>query len=135
MLYRHAFRNSLLGIITALAISVPSVILGTVVVETIFGVNGMGRLVVDSLKANNRELFLSVSVLWLILQLGAYLLADVLYAVADPRVSYDERYAAANFPGAARAFRPWTPPPTRPSAAARTSRRPRRWARRRGAAR
>jgi peptide/nickel transport system permease protein len=91
VLYRHAFRNSLLGIITALAMSVPSLILGTVVVETIFGVNGMGRLVVDSLKANDRELFLSVSVLWLILQLGAYLLADVLYAVADPRVSYDER--------------------------------------------
>ena len=90
VLYRHAFRNSLLGIITALAMSVPSLILGTVVVETIFGVNGMGRLVVDSLKANDRELFLSVSVLWLILQLGAYLLADVLYAVADPRVSYDE---------------------------------------------
>jgi peptide/nickel transport system permease protein len=91
VMYRHAFRNSLLPIITALAMSVPSLILGTVVVETIFGLSGMGRLVVDSLKANDRELFLSVSVMWLLLQLGAYLLADVLYAVADPRVSYDER--------------------------------------------
>ena len=91
VLYRHAFRNSLLPIITALAMSVPSLILGTVVVETIFGLNGMGRLVVDSLKANDRELFLSVSVIWLLVQLGAYLLADVLYAVADPRVSYDQR--------------------------------------------
>jgi len=91
VLYRHAFRNSLLPIITALAMSVPSLILGTVVVESIFGLNGMGRLVVSSLKANDRELFLSVSMIWLLLQLGAYLLADVLYAVADPRVSYDER--------------------------------------------
>ena len=91
VLYRHAFRNSLLPIITALAMSVPSLILGTVVVETIFGLNGMGRLVVDSLKANDRELFLSVSVIWLLVQLGAYLLADVLYAVVDPRVSYDQR--------------------------------------------
>jgi peptide/nickel transport system permease protein len=91
VLYRHAFRNSLLPLITALAMSVPALILGTVVVETIFGLNGMGRLVVSSLKANDRELFLSVAVIWLLLQLGAYLLADVLYAVADPRVSYDDR--------------------------------------------
>ena len=91
VLYRHAFRNSLLPIITALAMSVPALILGTVVVESIFGLNGMGRLVVSSLKANDRELFLSVAVIWLMLQLGAYLLADVLYAVADPRVSYDDR--------------------------------------------
>jgi ABC-type dipeptide/oligopeptide/nickel transport system permease component len=90
-LYRHAFRNSLLPIITTVAMSVPSLILGTVVIETIFGLNGMGRLVVDSLKGNDRELFLSASVIWLVLQLGAYLLADVLYAVADPRVSYDDR--------------------------------------------
>ena len=91
VLYRHAFRNSLLPVITALAMSVPALILGAVVIEYIFGVNGMGRLVVSSLKANDRELFLSVAVMWLLLQLGAYLLADVLYAVADPRVSYDDR--------------------------------------------
>ena len=91
VLYRHAFRNSLLPLITAVATNVPAMVLGSVVVETIFGLNGMGRLVVSSLKANDRELFLSVAVIWLLLQLGAYLLADVLYVVSDPRVSYDEQ--------------------------------------------
>jgi ABC-type dipeptide/oligopeptide/nickel transport system permease component len=89
VLYRHAFRNSLLPVITAVATNVPALVMGSVVIETIFGLNGMGQLVVSSLKANDRELFLSVAVIWLGLQLGAYLLADVLYVIADPRVSYD----------------------------------------------
>jgi ABC-type dipeptide/oligopeptide/nickel transport system permease component len=89
VLYRHAFRNSLLPVITAVATNVPALVMGSVVIETIFGLNGMGQLVVSSLKANDRELFLSVAVIWLVLQLGAYLLADVLYVIADPRVSYD----------------------------------------------
>lgn len=58
-------------------------------VETIFGINGMGRLVVMSLMANDFELFLSTSVIILVLQLVGNLLADVLYVIADPRVTYD----------------------------------------------
>ena len=91
VLYRHAFRNSLLPLITVAASFLPALVTGSIVVETIFGINGMGRLTIAALKANDRELFLSTSVIILLLQLGAYLLADVLYAVADPRVSYDNR--------------------------------------------
>jgi len=69
----------------------PVLVTGSVVVEFIFGINGMGRLLIFSLKANDRELFLSASVIVLLLQLGGNLLADVLYAIADPRVSYDNR--------------------------------------------
>jgi ABC-type dipeptide/oligopeptide/nickel transport system permease component len=89
VLYRHAFRNSLLPLITVAASYVPYLVTGSVVVESIFGINGMGRLLFTSLKANDRELFLSASIIWLVLQLGSYLLADVLYAIADPRVSYE----------------------------------------------
>jgi len=88
--YRHAFRNSLLPLITVAAGFLRLLVVGSVVVETIFGINGMGRLLIQSLKANDYELFLSTSVFILILQLVGNLLADVLYVVADPRVSYDK---------------------------------------------
>ena len=91
VLYRHAFRNSLLPLITVAASFLPLLVTGSIVVETIFGINGMGRLTISALKANDRELFLSTSVIILLLQLGGYLIADILYAVADPRVSYDNR--------------------------------------------
>jgi microcin C transport system permease protein len=90
VLYRHAFRNSLLPLITVAAGFLPRLVTGSIVVEMIFGINGMGRLAIEALYQNDRELFLSVSVIILLLQLGGNLLADVLYTVADPRVSYDE---------------------------------------------
>ena len=88
VIYRHAFRNSLIPLITVAASFLPLLVTGSIVVETIFNLNGMGRLAIESLLANDRELFLSVSLLILLLQLGGYLIADVLYAIADPRVSY-----------------------------------------------
>ena len=91
VLYRHAFRNSLLPLITVAAQMLPVLVTGSVVVEFIFGINGMGRLLIFSLKANDRELFLSASVIVLLLQLSGNLMADVLFAIADPRVSYDDR--------------------------------------------
>jgi ABC-type dipeptide/oligopeptide/nickel transport system permease component len=90
VLYRHAFRNSLIPLITVAASFLPRLVTGSIVVESIFNINGMGRLVVESLFANDRELFLSVSLFILLLQIIGYLLADLLYAVADPRVSYGD---------------------------------------------
>ena len=90
VLYRHAFRNSLLPLITVAASFLPRLVTGSIVVETIFGINGMGRLTIEALLQNDRELFLSVSVIILLLQLGGNLLADLLYVVADPRVSFDK---------------------------------------------
>ena len=90
VLYRHAFRNSLIPLITVAGSFLPRLVTGSIVVETIFNINGMGKLAIESLFSNDRELFLSVSLIILLLQLGGYLLADILYAIADPRVSYDK---------------------------------------------
>ena len=90
VLYRHAFRNSLIPLITVAASFLPRLVTGSIVVETIFNINGMGRLAIESLFTNDRELFLSVSLIILILQVTGYLLADILYVIADPRVSYGE---------------------------------------------
>lgn len=88
VLLRHAVRNSLIPIITFLASLLPLIVTGSIVVEVIFGINGMGRLVIDALKGKDYELFLSTTTIVLILTLISYLLADIAYVLADPRVSY-----------------------------------------------
>jgi peptide/nickel transport system permease protein len=90
VLYRHAFRNSLIPLITVFAHLFPALITGSIVVEKVFSISGMGRMVVDSMLAKDYELFLSVSTITLLLQLGGFLLADIAYVIADPRVSYDK---------------------------------------------
>jgi len=89
VLYRHAFRNSLLPLITVFASLLPALITGSVVVERVFSIPGTGKMLVDSIQANDYELFLSVSTITLLLQLVGYLLADIAYVIADPRVSYE----------------------------------------------
>src|SRR5690606_14463810 len=88
VLYRHALSNSLLPLITVAAGFLPALVTGSIVVETIFGLEGMGRLTITSLKSNDRELFLSTATIILILQLSGNLLADIAYMLADPRVTY-----------------------------------------------
>ncbi len=89
VLYRHVFRNSLIPLITVAANLLPALLAGTVVVETIFGISGMGRLMVEAAFVRDRELVLSDALVIGLVGLIAYLLADICYVVADPRVSYD----------------------------------------------
>jgi len=89
VLYAHAFRNSLLPLITVTAALIPALITGAIVVETIFGINGMGRLAYEGVIYRDRELILSITLVTLFLTLLAYLAADIAYVIADPRVSYD----------------------------------------------
>lgn len=88
VLYRHAFRNSLIPLITVAAYLLPAMVTGSVVVENIFGINGMGKLAVDGAFQRDFELLLSLTLVAACLQLTGYLLADIGYAIADPRVSY-----------------------------------------------
>ena len=89
VLYRHVFRNSLLPMITVAAAILPAMLSGALIVETIFGIDGMGKLQVDAVFQKDPELVLSTTLISGLLGLAGYLLSDVLYAVADPRVSYD----------------------------------------------
>ena len=89
MLWNHVFRNSLLPLITITAGIIPGLLVGSVVVETIFSIDGMGRLVVDSVMVRDREVVLSITLITSILTLISYLIVDICYAIADPRVSYE----------------------------------------------
>jgi microcin C transport system permease protein len=89
VLWRHVFRNSLLPLITVAASLLPSLLAGSVIVESIFSIDGMGKLAVEAVKGRDRELVLSITLISGVLTLLGYLLADLLYALADPRVSYE----------------------------------------------
>ncbi len=89
VLWRHVFRNSLLPLITVAASLLPGLLAGSVIVESIFSIDGMGKLAVEAVKGRDRELVLSITLISGLLTLLGYLVADLLYAMADPRVSYD----------------------------------------------
>jgi len=83
---RHVLRPSLVAIITLLASSMGGLIAGSVIVESVFDLPGMGRLVMEAIQAGDRELLLGTVLLLTVLNVGAMLIADVLYARLDPRV-------------------------------------------------
>jgi ABC-type dipeptide/oligopeptide/nickel transport system permease component len=86
---RHVFRNSLLPVITMFAAVFPAMLAGSVVVEKIFTIPGMGSLVLDAINLRDRELLLADTLMIAGVNLFALLIADILYALADPRVTYD----------------------------------------------
>lgn len=89
VLWRHVFRNSLLPLITVSATILPGLLAGSVIVESIFSIEGMGKLAIEAVQTRDRELVLSITLISGLLTLVGYLIADLLYAMADPRVSYD----------------------------------------------
>ncbi len=90
VIYQHVLRNSLLPLITVAASILPGLLAGSVVVETIFGIPGMGKLAIDAINARDRELVLATTLVAGLLGLLGALLADICYVIADPRVSYDK---------------------------------------------
>jgi peptide/nickel transport system permease protein len=85
---RHVFRNSLLPLITMFVTIFPAMLAGSVVIEQIFTVPGMGRLTLESINLRDRELLLANTMMIAGVNLLALLMADILYAMADPRISY-----------------------------------------------
>ncbi|MEM6427886.1 MAG: ABC transporter permease [Deinococcota bacterium] len=84
----HALRNSWLPIITLLGVALPRFFSGSVIVEVIFAWPGMGRLLVESVFARDYPVAMGINLFAAILVLLGSLLADSLYALADPRIRY-----------------------------------------------
>lgn len=89
IILRHVFRNSLLPLITMFVQVFPAMLAGSVVIERIFSIPGMGTLLLTAIQERDRELILANTVMIAGVNLLALLLADVLYASADPRVRYE----------------------------------------------
>ncbi len=88
VIYRHALRNALLPIITILGFSLPGLIGGSVIFETIFAIPGMGQLFYQGVMSRDYPLVMGILVIGALLTLVGNLLADLLYAVADPRIRH-----------------------------------------------
>ncbi|NIS74041.1 MAG: ABC transporter permease subunit [Deltaproteobacteria bacterium] len=86
VIYKHAMRNALLPVITILGLSVPSLIGGSVIFETIFAIPGMGRLFYQGVLSRDYPLVMGILVIGAVLTLIGNLLADVGYAMVDPRI-------------------------------------------------
>ncbi|HNR12847.1 MAG TPA: ABC transporter permease [Thermodesulfobacteriota bacterium] len=86
VIYKHALRNALLPVVTILGLSVPGLIGGSVIFETIFAIPGMGQLFYGSVMARDYFVIMGILVIGAILTMAGNLLADISYAIVDPRI-------------------------------------------------
>jgi peptide/nickel transport system permease protein len=86
---KHALRNSLIPVITLLGLYLPYLFSGAVFVETVFAWPGMGRVIFDAIFQRDYPVVMATSFVFAVMVVLGNLLADVLYAVADPRIRYD----------------------------------------------
>jgi peptide/nickel transport system permease protein len=85
---RHVMRNSLIPVVTLIALGAPTVFGGAIVTEQIFHVPGVGELLVTSIGTGDTPVVIAVVLIFAVLVVAFNLLADVLYAVLDPRIRY-----------------------------------------------
>lgn len=89
-IWRHAFPNALLPLITLLGLSLPGLIGGSVILEQVFAIPGMGRLFWEAVMSRDYTLVMGVLTIGAVLTLIGNLLADIGYAVADPRIRHQQ---------------------------------------------
>lgn len=84
----HALKNGAIPIVTVLALELPDLFIGAVIVESVFAISGMGRLFIESANLRDYPVLMGVLIITAVLVIGFNLIADVLYAVLDPRIRY-----------------------------------------------
>jgi len=89
IVFHHAFRNTLIPFVTLLGLSLPGLLGGSIIIEQIFNWPGMGQEFFKSIAARDYPLIMGMTLLFSFLTLLGQLLADILYAVVDPRVKLD----------------------------------------------
>ena len=91
VIWKHAFRNSLLPIITIFASFFPALIGGSIILEFLFTIPGLGQITYAAVIQKDYPMILTNTMFAAILTLVGYLVSDVLYAVVDPRISYSKK--------------------------------------------
>jgi peptide/nickel transport system permease protein len=89
VVFKHALRNALIPIITLIGLYIPLLFSGTVFIEYIFAWPGMGRTIVEAINTRDYPLVMAGSFFFATMVVVANLVADMLYAVVDPRIRYD----------------------------------------------
>jgi peptide/nickel transport system permease protein len=88
VVFRHALRNALVPVITLFGLYLPVLFSGTVFIETVFAWPGMGKTIVDAINTRDYPLVMAGSFIFAAMVVLGNLLADLLYAVVDPRIRY-----------------------------------------------
>lgn len=88
VIIHHAFRNALIPLVTLIGLTLPALLSGSVILEQIFVWPGMGRLFFQSILVRDYPTIMGLTLVFSVLVLAGQLLADILYAFVDPRVSY-----------------------------------------------
>jgi peptide/nickel transport system permease protein len=91
VIYKHGLRNALLPIITVFSNIFPAAIGGSVVLEFLFGIPGMGQEIMLAIQTKDYPMIVCVFSLSGFMTLVGYLFADILYAIVDPRISYSQK--------------------------------------------
>lgn len=89
ILLKHVLRNSLLPVVTMIALGVPTIFTGAIITEQIFRVNGIGQLLIAGINSADIPLVQSLSFLFAVLIVTFNLLADIIYGFLDPRIKYE----------------------------------------------
>ena len=89
VILKHALRNALIPVVTLLGLYLPVLFSGTVFIETVFGWPGMGKTIFDAILSQDYPLVMACSLIFAAMVVVGNLMADVLYAVVDPRIRYE----------------------------------------------
>ena len=82
-------RNSLIPVVTVIALGIPSIFGGALITEQIFKVNGLGQLLITAIYANDLPMVQTLAFIFAVLIVACNLIADMLYGLLDPRIRYD----------------------------------------------
>ncbi|GAA3279879.1 ABC transporter permease [Nesterenkonia halobia] len=86
---RHGLRNSLIPVVTFLGADLATLLGGTMVIETVFNIPGLGAMIVDSIKGQEGTVVVGIVTLFLLFFVTVNLIVDLLYALLDPRIRYE----------------------------------------------
>ena len=89
VIIRHAMRNSMIPVVTLIALQVPGIFAGAIITEQIFRINGLGQLLIVAIGQADVPLVQTLTFIFAVLIVVFNLLADLLYGVLDPRIRYD----------------------------------------------
>ena len=85
----HVLRNSMIPVVTVIALGIPSIFGGAIITEQVFKVNGIGQLLITAIQANDLPMVQTLTFIFAMLIVLFNLIADVLYGILDPRIRYD----------------------------------------------
>lgn len=85
----HVLRNSMIPVVTVIAMGVPHIFGGAIITEQVFKVNGIGELLISSIQANDVPMVQTLTFIFAVLIVLFNLMADILYGILDPRIRYD----------------------------------------------